>query len=341
VTDAPTWFGSGGDLRRSCDGGAVTLPTSFTVGVGHIFTANGSWGRTLPVRYPSLLFATFVEKVLADGVGHRSTGGTASAFDRELAVGHSNDEKPLASVGCANVSGGGKCPFGAVSGLFQSSKDNWESARAERGDVFDDDDTGPHFADDPQVLEPQARPRAVKSCALPGVRQVLAREPAADHVDRREVVRADRPHVIVAGGVRPVLLEHGAAVRVRLDLPDRAAQSRAFKADVKPADTAEQGSDAEHHAPTRNRIGTVHSQRLPRPIGTDPSARSASCAACREIPAAAATSRWVIRRRPHVRRTRSTLRAVVPCGAPGARPTASASRCHRRSPAASRDHSDG
>jgi len=51
-----------------------------------------------------------------------------------------------------------------------------------------------------------------------GVGEVLAGIPSADEVDSFDVIRKV-PHVLVAGGVRPVLGKHLAAIGVDLALP--------------------------------------------------------------------------------------------------------------------------
>ena len=99
-------------------------------------------------------------------------------------VGHSfgNDEDPLPAMRRADVRRGDVEDGAAVSGVLQSSKDNWKPALSERRDVLDDDECGSEFTDDPEVLEPEAGSFAAESGAATSERDVLTGESATDHV---------------------------------------------------------------------------------------------------------------------------------------------------------------
>lgn len=59
---------------------------------------------------------------------------------------------------------------------------------------------------------------------------------------------ADFAHILESRNIRPVLRQHGATVRVNLNLRD-ALHASAFKAKVESADTGEQADECQHAPP--------------------------------------------------------------------------------------------
>jgi hypothetical protein len=75
----------------------------------------------------------------------------------------------------------------------------------------------------------------------------LAGESAADNIDGNKVGSSDIAHVLVAGGVGPVLREHGTTVLVLLDLPDHGTEASPLEAQLETAYSREKTSNRETH----------------------------------------------------------------------------------------------
>ena len=97
-------------------------------------------------------------------------------------------------------------------------EDSSEAPNNEGCDVLNDDEAGSNHANDAGVLAPESAPLSVDALATPRVADVLAGESTTDDVDMLKLLSC-APDVFVPRGVRPVLREHLAAVRIDLDLP--------------------------------------------------------------------------------------------------------------------------
>jgi hypothetical protein len=142
-------------------------------------------------------------------------------------------------VGRAKGSSGNDLPFRVIPARGQITDDSIQSEAKQSATVLHDDVSGSNLANDPVVFGPQPASLAVDPGPLPGVADVLAREPAADEVGTLgEHVGAQGADVIVPPDVRPVLRQNLPAERVDLHLPD-ARHARAFKPEVESADASE------------------------------------------------------------------------------------------------------
>ena len=147
-----------------------------------------------------------------------------------------NGEKSGASLRCAGVGCVKHSPFRIVPEVGQVSENVSESDSQVICDVFQDDVTRSHLANDSRELGPEVS-RIIGSLAVSRSAKRLAWIPAADHVSGLQVVSADSPHVIVTHSVGPVLGEHLTAERVALHLPHGVADARPFEAKLQASDS--------------------------------------------------------------------------------------------------------
>lgn len=232
--DDPARVARPGSFRLRCDGGAVAFPALFTVGVGHVagvFTAAPSDHPCSPASCDGVALNCRFSFGLARGVGHAD----------------SNDEDSGASVRGADVGGGDVGNTGPVSGLTKPGKHNVEPSRAERRDVFRDDDAGAELVDDSEVFEPEPGPGPGEAGASSSGGNVLTGESATEHLAGREVVRPHRPDVVKLPCLRPVHREHATGPGVLLDVEHRATEARTLEAQLEPADPRKERPDAPAH----------------------------------------------------------------------------------------------
>jgi len=83
----------------------------------------------------------------------------------------------------------------------------------------------------------------VEACVFACDADVLAREPATNHLHFIKLRSAHVPHVVVPDGLRPVHREHTTAPRVRLYLPRNRPEPSPFKAKLEPSDAREKRTD--------------------------------------------------------------------------------------------------
>ena len=152
----------------------------------------------------------------------------------------SDEENAVSPVRGADATRRYTVPFRIIPERGKLSEYNVESSSKESCDVLHDDIAGSKLANDSGVLSPEPRSLTADSCSLARVADVLTRESATNHVHGWKVVCANLAHVGKSFGVRPMLREHGEAVRGLLDLPHRLAHARPFKPHLKTADTGEQ-----------------------------------------------------------------------------------------------------
>jgi hypothetical protein len=132
-------------------------------------------------------------------------------------VGHNEEAVPL--VRRSNVGGGDDAGLDAIAKPCEVADNSVQPARNERRNVFDDDEDGPHFADDARELAPEAGSLAVDPGPLAGGADVLAGESPADDVNASKVCFSDRADIVVSPGLGPMRREHAAAKGIALDLP--------------------------------------------------------------------------------------------------------------------------
>jgi len=189
-------------------------------------------------------------------------------------VGHDPDS--LSQVGCPELSSGQARPLRVIPCFGQVSENSSDRrpvpslpfSGEERGHVLHDDVGRSKLANDPGELGPKTRAGGVDSGAVAGAGEVLAREPAADEVDRRELLRADLADVFEALGLGEVAREDRTAVGILLDLPER-RHSAALETELEAADPREERADIHPSlpvAPGRCRPSTLKRGRYPSPL---------------------------------------------------------------------------
>jgi hypothetical protein len=109
----------------------------------------------------------------------------------------------------------------------------------QRCDVFHDNESRSYHANDPGVFAPQPGPFAFDSGTLPGVADVLAREPSADNIRSLKAFSRECFNVVPLRHVGPVFRQYLPAVRVNFHLP-HAPHSGSLEAEVKATDASKQ-----------------------------------------------------------------------------------------------------
>lgn len=167
-----------------------------------------------------------------------------------------NNEKPVSQMRGPHVRSGAREPDRIVPMTGKVSEDAVQSVPSEVCDVLHDDVSRSNDANDPGVLAPKTASSTIEAkliaVEIPAAGKVLAREPSADDFDGVES-SAHGSDIFVPPSGRPMLRQHGAAVRVDLHLPLDWAKPGPLKATLEPADAAEQGSDGQHHSPAFSR----------------------------------------------------------------------------------------
>lgn len=124
-----------------------------------------------------------------------------------------------------------------------------QSSRAKGADVFDEGELRPDFVDEPVVLKPKARSLSAQTGLFAGGADVLAREAAADDVDRFDAgelksISAEVSHVGELIDVGPVLSQDPASCLIELAERNGAEVSGALKPETEAADSAEKVEDS-------------------------------------------------------------------------------------------------
>ena len=136
---------------------------------------------------------------------------------------------------CLDVCGRKREGTRSVADSVQVSPHLTQPALGARRDVFDDDPAWPEFADDSEILEPEAGPCAGEACAEAGATDILAGKAAADEVDGREVPSTGDADVDDASvDVGPVLCENLSTEVILLHLPDGFAEAGPFEPEFNP-----------------------------------------------------------------------------------------------------------
>ena len=161
-----------------------------------------------------------------------------------------DDEDPVPPVRGADGLRGDAVPFRIEPARGQLSENGTEPpaslSRKESWYVLQDDVSRSHHANDSHELEEQAGSAGVDAGLLAGDAEVLTGEAPADEVDRSESFKAllrDRCDVAEVQNAGPVLRQYPARVGIDLRLTDD-GHARSLKAEVEPADPAEQGEDS-------------------------------------------------------------------------------------------------
>lgn len=92
--------------------------------------------------------------------------------------------------------------------------------------VLDEDDGRSKLSDESQLLELEDAARVREAEPLASAGDPLAGEASAQHIDRDQIARRELRHVAVARNAGKVLLEHPAAERVDLGVPDDVTEAR-------------------------------------------------------------------------------------------------------------------
>jgi hypothetical protein len=118
-------------------------------------------------------------------------------------------------------------------------------------DVLHDEEAGSKLASQSGKLRPKAAALAINSGFLPGARDVLAWEPAADDIDGNSIgskaACGEGSDVIVAGDLWPVLRQDAAAERFDLAEGDGLEPARALQPEAEAANPREEVQHVEHH----------------------------------------------------------------------------------------------
>ena len=134
-----------------------------------------------------------------------------------VAVGH--NEHPPPAVWRSDVCGRKRDGTGTIAQRVELVADRVDPSPLPRRDVFDNDESRPELADDPQVLEPEAATLSGEAGTLAGGADVLAGEAAADKVNSTKNASTNCSDISEPLRVGPVPREHPAAPLVDLDLP--------------------------------------------------------------------------------------------------------------------------
>lgn len=142
-------------------------------------------------------------------------------------------------IGCRNRVGAG-----SVAELAQLRSHLWQPSTLSARDVFDDDEARVRLGEDARELVPEAASGAFEADALSGSANVLAGEAPANNVNCGEV--ASGSDIGIPHSVWPVARQHGAAVRIDLDLPDDRAKASTLEAEIHAADARKEAADGQH-----------------------------------------------------------------------------------------------
>jgi hypothetical protein len=171
-------------------------------------------------------------------IGRAGPGFCPPAFvPYALAVAVGHNENSASKVRGSDVGSRKRDGAGSVSELAQLRPYRGQPATLAARDVFDDDEAGAHLSDDARELVPEAASGATEADALSCPADVGAGKSSANNVNWRQ--SRDGADIGVPHGVWPVASEHGAAVRIDLDLPDHGAEAGALEAKIQAADSCE------------------------------------------------------------------------------------------------------
>jgi hypothetical protein len=154
-----------------------------------------------------------------------------------FAVGVGNNKYAAPVVRGAKFSGGDVNGHRGEPGAPQVTPHSGHPLPPSIGTVLDEDGSGTKFVDDAEELRPEAGLWSRQSRApVVGGREVVAREPADDDVDRGKASCADAADVLMLRNSRPVPIEHPATERADFDLPEDSARCGALDALIEAAD---------------------------------------------------------------------------------------------------------
>lgn len=156
----------------------------------------------------------------------------------------SDNEDAASKVRRTNVCGRNRVGAGSVSELAQLRSHLGQPPTLAARDVFDDDEARVRFGDDARELVPEAATGAFEADALSGSADILAGESPANNVNCGKV--AGCSDIGIPRGIGPVAREHGAAVRVDLDLPDNGAEAGALEAEIHATDARKEAANGQH-----------------------------------------------------------------------------------------------
>ncbi len=161
------------------------------------------------------------------------------------AVGVGHNEHASSHVWRPHGARGYNRPLSVIPDSGQISANGRHASPEKRGDIFHEDVGGSKLANKTGVLAPKSRPSTFNAGAFACVRDVLAREPAANNVDCSDMLGLQLSNVAVDGNAGPMLGEH--AARELLDLAEghRLETARPLKPQAEAADAAEKIENAQ------------------------------------------------------------------------------------------------
>ena len=163
-----------------------------------------------------------------------------------------DDEDPVPPVRGADGLRWDAVPLRIEPALGQLSENGTEPppsvSRKESWNVLQEHEARSNQANDSHELEEEAGSAGVDAGLLAGDAEVLTGESPADEVDGSDVrfgkaLLRDLGYVAEVQNAGPVLRQHPARVGINLRLPDD-GHARSLKAEVEPADPAEQAEDS-------------------------------------------------------------------------------------------------
>lgn len=184
-------------------------------------------------------------------------GSAPPVPEPSLAVGERHEEESVAMVRRSNIGRSESAPLSIIPERGKVFEDDFESARAERGNVFNEDQSRLNLLDDSGELLPEPASLPSDACALSGNGDVLTREAAKD-----DVHQATKWLAVEGGHIRPnrrwvqVVFLHArsqdfAGVGFPLHVSDRSALSNCqLDAEVESGRAAEKADCSE--------LGRIH-----------------------------------------------------------------------------------
>jgi len=137
-------------------------------------------------------------------------------------------------------------PFRIVPDGGKVAKHSFKSQPNESCDVLNECVLRSKYANDSMEFPPETRTLSVNAGHAPRVANVLAWEPSDNNINSSKVVLSDGSNIFKPLRVGKVTLQHLAAIRINLYLPD-GFESGTFKAEFNSSYAGEQTTDRKTH----------------------------------------------------------------------------------------------
>jgi hypothetical protein len=177
-------------------------------------------------------------------------------------VGHNED--PFSPVRRADVGSSNSSPSCIIPEIGKRPENVSNSTSNERCDVFHDNESRCHLANNASEFVPKPRSFTRQAQSFPGVADILARKTATNDVHRLELMSPNGTYIVKSSRVRPVSFKYRSAKRVAFDLPNGMANARPFETKFKTADSRKKRADTLHRANMRIRQPGCKWQHLAR-----------------------------------------------------------------------------